>query len=234
MHHPFLPLSTPFFQLVLFLLVHVIVNESELPDLTSSEVNRIHEGLREIRELRRKPLVKTTIQKEIKQESKPIVEKPAKKEPSSSEKPKESLLYDFEIDRAGMSDSDYKLAKQLQAALRDSNNGLPKDAQSLFKEIGITSKDFDRIGEEVKRFEQEKTKAPTSNHNYSQLAKLERLLSQDPSLFDTYNAWIADVEKAIGKDVGNPSILTEEDMKKIPPAPEKLQELARFMMSVHK
>ena len=133
-----------------------------------------------------------------------------------------------------MSDSDYKLAKQLQAALQDPNNGLPKNTQSLFKEIGITSKDFDQIGEEVKRFEKEKTKTPNPNHNYSQLAKLERLLSQDPSLFDTYNAWIADVEKAIGKDVGNPSLLTEEDMKKIPPAPEKLQELARFMMSVNK
>lgn len=216
------------------MLVHIIVNESELPDLTSSEVNRIHEGLREIRELRRKPLVKTTIEKETKQEPEPIVEKPVKKEPSSAEKPKESLLYNFEIDRTNMSDSDYKLAKQLQAALQDPNNGLPKNTQSLFKEIGITSKDFDQIGEEVKRFEKEKTKTPNPNHNYSQLAKLERLLSQDPSLFDTYNAWIADVEKAIGKDVGNPSLLTEEDMKKIPPAPEKLQELARFMMSVNK
>ena len=40
-----------------------------------------------------------------------------------------------------------------------------------------------------------------------------------------------EVEKAIGKSIADPSKLTEEDFKKVPPVPQKLQEVVQFMMS---
>ena len=194
-------------------------------------MSRISHGLREIRELRRKPLVKTTIERVEPEEKKTEVQKPKAEVSSSSKKPKNSLLYDFEIDRSGMSDSDYEMAKKLQTIFKDPKYKAPKDKDSLLKEIGLKSSDFDMINSELRNCEQTKTKVQASEHDYAQLEKLERLLREDPSIFDTYSKWLESVEKAMGKSIGDPSSLTEEDLKNIPPAPEKLQELARFMMS---
>ena len=130
-----------------------------------------------------------------------------------------------------MSDSDYVTAKKLQSIFKDPNYKAPKDKNSLLKEIGLTSKDMDMIDSELKKYEQTKTKVKASEQDYAQLEKLERILREDSSIFDTYNKWFESVEKALGKSIGDPSTLTEEDIKNIPPAPEKLQELARFMMS---
>ena len=194
-------------------------------------MSRINHGLQEMRELRRKPLVKTVIEKVEREEKKPEEKKPEIDTSSSPEQPRNSLLYDFKIDRSGMSDSDYAMAKKLQSIFKDPKYKAPKDKDSLLKEMGLTSSDMDLINSEMKKIDQTKTTAKASAHDYAQLEKLERLLREDTSIFDTYNKWLESVEKALGKSIGDPSSLTEEDMKNIPPAPAKLQELARFMMS---
>ena len=193
-------------------------------------MSRINHGLREIRELRRKPLVKTVIEKVEREEKKPEVQKPEVDTNSSPEQPKSSLLYDFEIDRSGMSDSDYAMAKKLQSIFKDPKYKGPKDKDSLLQEIGLTSSDMDLINSEMKKLEQTNTIVKASEHDYAQMERLERLLREDSSIFDTYNKWLESVEKALGKSIGDPSSLTEEDMKNIPPAPAKLQELVHFMM----
>ena len=46
--------------------------------------------------------------------------------------------------------------------------------------------------------------------------------------------WINEVEQKLGKDLVNFTSLTQEDIKKIPPPPEKLQEVVKYLFSSDK
>lgn len=204
----------------------------ELPSLTQEEMDRIDRGLREYRELRRKPLIVDIVADKQEQKIPEPVESKPKEEPKPKpEKKKDSLLYDMKIDREGLSEDDYQYLTRLQKVLSDPSVVKVRDVNTLYKEIGFTEEDQKFIMEEM---EKAKTAPPAKEMTPEQRAKIsrmERFFYNDSSIQESYNSWLKEVEKVLGPKADHPESLTEEERKQIPRAPEKLREAFRYIMS---
>lgn len=198
----------------------------------------IDNGLREMRDFRRKPLShriepceekaspreKPTSQKEVKPATQQQAKKPEQKK--SSEK---LLLYDTPIDRGNLTDEQYDYIQNLRKALSDPKAIKHRDVNALIKEIGLTKEEQQLIESEMRTLEKSPPTVEGSHDDYVVIERLERLIRDDPTLGDTYDAWWKSVEQAVGK-VNSRSQLTPEQWKKIPPPPPKLEEMIRYIM----
>ena len=210
----------------------VLVDSTELPSLTSEEMDRITKGLREFRDLRRKPLNMRIVKDEKNVETPKQEEPRPKEEPKPNpEKKKESLLYDMKIDRKGLSEADYQYVTNLQKVLSDPSNVKVRDTKELYKEIGLTEDDQKFMIEELKKAKGAPPPKESTPDERAKLSRLERLLSNDSSILDSYDSWLKEVEKVLGPKVDHPESLTEEEITKIPPVPEKLREMIQYMTS---
>mgnify|MGYP004727795149 FL=1 len=104
-----------------------------------------------------------------------------------------------------------------------------RDVNSLMKEIGLTKEEQQLIESEMRDWEKSPQTVKATHDDYVIIERLERLIKEDPSLNDTYDAWWKSVEAAIGK-VNSRSQLTSEQWKKIPPPPPKLEEMIKYIM----
>ena len=195
-------------------------------------MDRITKGLREFRDLRRKPLNMRIVKDEEKVET-PIIEEPRpKEEPKpTSEKKKESLLYDMKIDRKGLSEADYQYVTNLQKVLSDPANIKARDTKELYKEIGLTEDDQKFMIEELKKAKTAPPPKGSTPDERAKLSRLERMLTNDSSILDSYNSWLKEVEKVLWSKVDHPESLTEEEIALIPPVPDKLREMIQYMTS---
>ena len=98
------------------------------------------------------------------------------------------------------------------------------------KDIGLTEEEKNLIVSEMRSMPKDETLHVDTTHQ-GEYDRLEELMRDDSSIMSTLAAWTKEVEKAIGKSIADPSKLTEEDFKKVPPVPQKLQEVVQFMMS---
>lgn len=200
----------------------------------------IDNGLRDMRDFRRRPLPHRIQQYETKltpleeavsrkkeeQAIQQAKEKPEKKKPS-----KDSLLYDTPVDKANLTDKQYAYIQNLRSALSDPKVTKIRDVDSLIKEIGLTKEEQELIESEMRILEKspQNVNSKASRDDYVMIERLERLIQEDPSLNDTYDAWWKSVEQAVGK-VNSRSQLTPEQWQKIPPPPPKLQEMIKYIM----
>lgn len=197
----------------------------------------IDNDLREIRDYRRKPL-SHRIQK-CEEKPSPIEEAVSKtkqqaaqqktEKPEEKKQPKDSLLYDTSIAKDNLTDEQYNYIQNLQKVLSDPKATKIRDVNSLMKEIGLTKEEQQLIESEMRDWEKSPQTVKATHDDYVIIERLERLIKEDPSLNDTYDAWWKSVEAAIGK-VNSRSQLTSEQWKKIPPPPPKLEEMIKYIM----
>ena len=200
----------------------------------------IDDGLREVRDFRRKPLSKriqrvedNVSPKEALKEATPQADQRSTQQAtgnSAEKKPSgNSLLYDIQINKEDFTDEQYDYIKTLQKALSDPKSMKFRDVDSLVKAIGLTPEERQLMESEVRTMEKAPQTAKGSKENYVMVERLERLMKEDPSLVSVYDAWWKSVEQAVGK-VNSRSELTPEQWKKIPPPPPKLEAMIEYIM----
>lgn len=194
-------------------------------------MNRITKGLRELRDLRRKPLNVRVVKDEEKTETPKQEETRPKEKPKPSSKKKESLLYDMTIDRKGLSEADYQQALNMQKVMSDPANVKVRDTKELYKEMGLTEEDQKFMVEELKKAKTAPPPKEPTPEERRKFSRLERMLSNDSSILDSYDSWLKETERVLGSKADHPESLTEDDIAKIPPVPEKLREMLQYITS---
>lgn len=222
-----------------------LVDESELPELDETEKRRIAEILKEQRFIRdsvnqamhqdeSKPADnQNTVQQTTTSNSassNPKVSNSTQSGSSKSHKPKESLLYDFPLPHDGFTAEEYESLEQLRDAVADPANVKTRNPQELFRSMNLTASDRQFIDSEIKRLASEPLH-PRKNVDAAPFERLEKLMSEDESIYTSLEQWMKEVEKVVGSKVNNPSSLSEDEIRNLPPAPQKLQEVVQFMLS---
>ena len=54
---------------------------------------------------------------------------------------------------------------------------------------------------------------------------------EDEGIYDSFEQWMKKVEEVVGDKVNNPTLLTEEEIQNLPPAPLKVREAMQYMLS---
>lgn len=203
------------------------MDESSLPELTSEEELQIEKGLHALNRSHRKPM--PTIQ----MESAPVVQPDTLKEMpkevrkgDSSQRPnnqRRSVLEGVNIPRENLTEAEYQQLKTIQQNAPTSEELKRINPQEMLKEMQLSKDDLSFMARELNA-----AQSPTRDDPFS---RLERLITKDDSIMKLLDQWMMDVEKAVGKSVNNPLALSEEELKKIPPAPEKLQDVVKYMFS---
>lgn len=192
-------------------------------------------GLRELRASRRIPIVQykdennTSIPKP-RERTVTVEEEQPKKEKVAPKDNISSLMFDFNIKQDNLSDTEFESVKHLYEELKDPKRTNVRSIPTLMKDIGLTEEEKNLIVSEMRSMPQDQPLHVDTTHR-EEYQRLEDLLRDDASIMPTLDAWTKDVEKAIGKSISDPSKLTEEDFKKVPPAPQKLQDVIKFMMT---
>lgn len=194
------------------------MSDSSLPELSSEDQLRIEQGIRELHTPRRK--LASAIRYE------PVSEEPVKSPPPVEEKPQQptkqpSILNGVTIDKQGLSEQEYQKLETIKESTPSVNDLRKMNVNSLMEETKLTNEDRKFIVEEMNQ----------SKQKDDPFHRLERILTQDDSIIPLLDKWTSDVEAALGKKVNNPTELTQEEIKKIPPIPEKLQDVMKFMFS---
>lgn len=190
-------------------------------------------GLRGLRSSRRIPVIQYNDEDEVKlpkprERSVAVEEEQPKKE--TSKQILSSLMFDFDIKQDNLSDAEFESVKRLYDALKDPKRSKARSIPELMKDIGLTEEEKNLIVSEMRSMPKDETLHVDTTHQ-GEYDRLEELMRDDSSIMSTLAAWTKEVEKAIGKSIADPSKLTEEDFKKVPPVPQKLQEVVQFMMS---
>lgn len=190
-------------------------------------------GLRGLRSSRRIPVIQYNDEDEVKlpkprERSVAVKEEQPKKE--TSKQNLSSLMFDFDIKQDNLSDAEFESVKRLYDALKDPKRSKARSIPELMKDIGLTEEEKNLIVSEMRSMPKDETLHVDTTHQ-GEYDRLEELMRDDSSIMSTLAAWTKEVEKAIGKSIADPSKLTEEDFKKVPPVPQKLQEVVQFMMS---
>ena len=190
-------------------------------------------GLRGLRSSRRIPVIQYNYEDEVKlpkprERSVAVEEEQPKKE--TSKQNLSSLMFDFDINQDNLSDAEFESVKRLYDALKDPKRSKARSIPELMKDIGLTEEEKNLIVSEMRSMPKDETLHVDTTHQ-GEYDRLEELMRDDSSIMSTLAAWTKEVEKAIGKSIADPSKLTEEDFKKVPPVPQKLQEVVQFMMS---
>lgn len=190
-------------------------------------------GLRGLRSSRRIPVIQYNDEDEVKlpkprERSVAVEEEQPKKE--TSKQNFSSLMFDFDIKQDNLSDAEFESVKRLYDALKDPKRSKARSIPELMKDIGLTEEEKNLIVSEMRSMPKDETLHVDTTHQ-GEYDRLEELMRDDSSIMSTLATWTKEVEKAIGKSIADPSKLTEEDFKKVPPVPQKLQEVVQFMMS---
>ena len=186
-----------------------------------------------MRSSRRIPVIQYNDEDEVKlpkprERSVAVEEEQPKKE--TSKQNLSSLMFDFDIKQDNLSDTEFESVKRLYDALKDPKRSKARSIPELMKDIGLTEEEKNLIVSEMRSMPKDETLHVDTTHQ-GEYDRLEELMRDDSSIMSTLAAWTKEVEKAIGKSIADPSKLTEEDFKKVPPVPQKLQEVVQFMMS---
>ena len=96
--------------------------------------------------------------------------------------------------------------------------------------MNLTASDRQFIDSEIKRLASEPLH-PRKSVDAAPFERLEKLMSEDESIYTSLEQWMKEVEKVVGSKVNNPSSLSEDEIRNLPPAPQKLQEVIQFMLS---
>lgn len=99
--------------------------------------------------------------------------------------------------------------------------------------MGLTASDRRFIESELRDIES-KPLPSVQNVDTAPFERLEKIMLEDEGIYDSFEQWMKEVEKVVGDKVNNPTSLTEEEIKSLPPAPLKLQEAMRYMLSGEK
>ena len=190
-------------------------------------------GLRGLRSSRRIPVIQYNDEDEVKlpkprERSVAVEEEQPKKE--TSKQNLSSLMFDFDIKQDNLSDAEFESVKRLYDALKDPKRSKARSIPELMKDICLKEEEKNLIVSEMRSMPKDETLHVDTTHQ-GEYDRLEELMRDDSSIMSTLAAWTKEVEKAIGKSIADPSKLTEEDFKKVPPVPQKLQEVVQFMMS---
>lgn len=186
-----------------------------------------------MRSSRRIPVIQYNGEDEVKlpkprERSVAVEEEQPKKE--TSKQNLSSLMFDFDIKQDNLSDAEFESVKRLYDALKDPKRSKARSIPELMKDIGLTEEEKNLIVSEMRSMPKDETLHVDTTHQ-GEYDRLEELMRDDSSIMSTLATWTKEVEKAIGKSIADPSKLTEEDFKKVPPVPQKLQEVVQFMMS---
>ena len=186
-----------------------------------------------MRSSRRIPVIQYNDEDEVRppkprERSVAVEEEQPKKE--ASKQNLSSLMFDFDIKQDNLSDAEFESVKRLYDALKDPKRSKARSIPELMKDIGLTEEEKNLIVSEMRSMPKDETLHVDTTHQ-GEYDRLEELMRDDSSIMSTLAAWTKEVEKAIGKSIADPSKLTEEDFKKVPPVPQKLQEVVQFMMS---
>ena len=190
-------------------------------------------GLRGLRSSRRIPVIQYNDEDEVKlpkprERSVAVEEEQPKKE--TSKQNLSSLMFDFDIKQDNLSDAEFESVKRLYDALKDPKRSKARSIPELMKDIGLTEEEKNLIVSEMRSMPKDETLHVDTTHQ-GEYDRVEELMRDDAIIMSTLATWTKEVEKAIGKSIADPSKLTEEDFKKVPPVPQKLQEVVQFMMS---
>ena len=225
-----------------------VVDESTLPSLSIQEKNRIGAVLRDQRSIRNasKQIVYTSNEEPNDSEGSPYPQTASKssqpldskassqpvQHPKSSKpnRTRASLLYDLPISREGFTDEEFESVQQLRDAVADPANLKSKSPQDLFKSMGLTTSDRQFIESELRAIES-KPLPSLKNVDTTPFERLEKIMLEDDGIYDSFEQWMKEVESVVGDKVNNPTSLTEEEIKNLPPAPRKLQEAMQYMLS---
>lgn len=153
--------------------------------------------------------------------------------PSKPTRKRASLLYDFPLTHEGFTDAEFESIQRLHDAVADPANLKSKSPQDLFKSMGLTASDRRFIESELRDIES-KPLPSVQNVDTAPFERLEKIMLEDEGIYDSFEQWMKEVEKVVGDKVNNPTSLTEEEIKSLPPAPLKLQEAMRYMLSGEK
>lgn len=152
---------------------------------------------------------------------------------SYSSKPtrkRESLLYDIPISHEGFTDAQYESVQRLRDVVADPANLKSKSPQDLFKSMGLTASDRQFIESELREIES-KPLPSLQNVDTTPFERLEKIMLEDEEIYDSFEQWMKKVEEVVGDKVNNPTLLTEEEIKNLPPAPLKVREAMQYMLS---
>lgn len=178
-------------------------------------------GIRKLKQSRRIPYSSRRFEPEPQEEvqSVPIKNEPP---PNPSQQSK-SVLKDVQIDPSGLSEQDIQRFNMMKENAPSSSDLKKMNMNTLMKDMGLSKSDQEFL---MNNINQPNPSDP--------LSRLERILSQDSSIMPLLENWQKEVEQALGKGVDNPLSLTKEDITRIPPAPEKLQNVIKYMFSNEK
>lgn len=152
---------------------------------------------------------------------------------SHSSKPtrkRESLLYDIPISHEGFTDEQYESVQRLRDVVADPANLKSKSPQDLFKSMGLTASDRQFIESELREIES-KPLPSLQNVDTTPFERLEKIMLEDEEIYDSFEQWMKKVEEVVGDKVNNPTLLTEEEIQNLPPAPLKVREAMQYMLS---
>ena len=96
--------------------------------------------------------------------------------------------------------------------------------------MGLTASDRQFIESELRDIESKPLPSP-KNVDMTPFERLEKIMREDEGIYASFEQWMKEVEKVVGEKVNNPTSLTEEEIKNLPPAPVKVQEAMRYMLS---
>lgn len=190
-------------------------------------------GLRDLRSSRRVPMPQS-VEFHSEEESMPnkqeVPEKEEAPKPEEAAPPKPSLMFDFKINQDNLSDAEFEQVKRLREAMSDPKRARSTNITSLMNDIGLTEEEKRIMVKEMQSIPKDKP-VHVDNTYQEEFRRLEQVMRDDDGVFPLMEKWTKDVEKALGKSVSDPTQLTEEDFKKIPPVPQKLLDVVKYMMS---
>lgn len=157
-------------------------------------------------------------------------EKEAAPKPEAAAPQKPSLMFDFKINQDNLSDAEFEQVKRLREAMSDPKRARSTNITSLMNDIGLTEEEKRIMVKEMQSIPKDKPVHLDSAYQ-EEFRRLEQVMRDDGGVFPLMEKWTKDVERALGKSISDPTQLTEEDFKKIPPVPQKLLDVVKYMMS---
>ena len=97
--------------------------------------------------------------------------------------------------------------------------------------MGLTEEDQKFMVEELKKAKTAPPPKEPTPEERRKFSRLERMLSNDSSILDSYDSWLKETERVLGSKADHPESLTEDDIAKMPPVPEKLREMLQYITS---
>ena len=140
-----------------------------------------------------------------------------------------SILNGIEINRDDFSERDFQHLQSIKEKAPSLKESKKMNINSLMDDMKLSASDRTFIVNEMNAINNNKNNSNKSSTIDDPFSRLERVLSQDSSIMVLLDQWTKEVESTLGKSIVDPTSLSEEELKKIQPAPEKLQEVIKFM-----